>query len=245
MMTKLPEITEGWAFFLDVDGTLIDIAPTPDAVIVPPGLPGMLESLLAKTGGALALLTGRSIETIDRLFAPARLPIGAIHGAEIRFADGEVLATSAAPALAGIRTRLADFVAARPGMLLEDKGSAVAVHYRAVPELHDAIEAEIRSAVAAADHGLAVQPGKMVFEIRPAGANKGEALVRFMSRTAFAGRRPIAVGDDLTDETMFATALRLGGYASRVGMAANSSSATMDFSNPSEVRNWISRIITS
>lgn len=238
----LPESTDGWAFFLDIDGTLIDIAPTPDAVIVPPGLPAMLGRLCGQTGGALALLTGRGIATVDRLFAPVRLPIGAIHGTEIRFPDGEIAASPHVPALAGIRRRLTDFVAAHPGALFEDKGSAVAVHFRTDPALQGAVEREVRAAAEAAG-GLVVQPGKMVFEVRPAGASKGHALAAFMAHAAFAARRPLAIGDDVTDESMFAAALRLGGCALRVGAAETDSVATVKFRDPAAVRRWIARLI--
>lgn len=243
MSDLLPESTDGWAFFLDIDGTLIDIAPTPDAVIVPPDLPVMLGRLCEQAGGALALLTGRSIATVDRLFAPVRLPVGAIHGTEIRFPGGEVVSPPSVPALAGIRQRLTDFVAAHPGALLEDKGSAVAVHFRADPALHGTVEREILAAAEAAGGGLVVQPGKMVFEVRPAGTGKGQALAAFMAHAAFAGRRPLAIGDDVTDETMFAAALRLGGCALRVGPAGAASVATVKFEDPAAVRRWIAGII--
>jgi len=245
MSDLLPASPDGWAFFLDIDGTLIDIAPTPDAVIVPPDLPMMLGRLCEQTGGALALLTGRSIATVDRLFAPVRLPVGAIHGTEIRYPDGEVASSPSVPELAGIRERLIDFVAAHPGALFEDKGSAVAVHFRAAATLQGAVEREVRAAAEAAGGGLVVQPGKMVFEVRPSGASKGHALAAFMIHTAFAGRRPLAVGDDVTDETMFAAALRLGGSALRVGPAETASVATVKFEDPTAVRRWIAGLIMS
>jgi trehalose 6-phosphate phosphatase len=243
MHDGLPTSADGWAFFLDIDGTLVDIAPTPDGVVVPPDLPGLLDRLLARTSGAVALLTGRGLDTIDRLFAPTRLPAGAIHGSQIRYPDGAVVVAPPAPALAGIRQRLAAFVAGHPGALLEDKGTAVAVHYRSVPALHDAVEAEVREAAAAGGEDLIVQPGKMVFEIRPAHADKGHALATLMANPPFEGRRPLAIGDDVTDETMFAAARRLGGDALRVGTAGKGSIARNAFATPTDVRRWLTSMI--
>lgn len=244
--TALPHSLEGWAFFLDIDGTLIEIAPSPDAVVVPPGLPDLLARLSARTGGAMALLTGRDIATVDRLFAPARLPVGAVHGALLRDASGRIIGDPPDPALAGVRSRLAAFVAAHPAALLEDKGIAVAMHFRADPELAPDAEAAVRAAVAAAGGSLVVQPGKMVFEVRPAGADKGAALAAFMRSPGFAGRRPMAVGDDLTDESMFAAAVTLGGRALRVGTPAEGappSAADTAFAAPADVRGWLSALV--
>jgi trehalose 6-phosphate phosphatase len=242
--TVLPRSLDGWAFFLDIDGTLIEIAPAPDAVVVPPGLPGLLDRLCAGTGGAMALLTGRDIATVDRLFAPARLPVGAVHGAHLRDASGRIIGDPPDPALAAVRERLAAFVAAHPPAILEDKGIAVAVHFRADPGLEPEAEAVVREAVSAAGGSLVVQPGKMVFEVRPAGADKGAALAAFMRGPAFAGRRPVAVGDDLTDESMFAAAKAHGGLALRVGAAADPrSSAVTAFAAPADVRQWLSGMI--
>jgi trehalose 6-phosphate phosphatase len=244
MPVTLPQSPDGLAFFLDIDGTLIEIAPSPDAVVVPEGLPGLLAGLGARTGGALALLTGRDIATVDRLFSPARLPVGAVHGAMLRDADGTVTGGAPDAALAAVRARLAAFVAAHPGALLEDKGIAVAIHFRAAPDLAGIAAAAVEEAVAEAGGGLAVQPGKMVFEVRPAGADKGAALAAFMRGPAFGGRRPLAVGDDLTDESMFRAALERGGLAFRVGTAAGPGSAAIPaFDGPADVRDWLTGLL--
>ena len=243
MCVSPPKTTEGWAFFLDIDGTLIDIAPTPDSVVVPPALPDVLNRLLVRTGGAVALLTGRSIATVDRLFAPARLPVAAIHGAEIRLPGDDAVVESPVPALEQIRQRLMAFVAAHPDALFEDKGVAVAVHYRAKPELRDLVEAEVKAAAALGRGAFGVQAGKFVFELRPAGASKGRALAVFMEHPNFSARRPLAVGDDVTDETMFAAAQRLGGCALRVGPAENDSVAAEAFASPAAVRDWLDSLV--
>ncbi|MCB1500040.1 MAG: trehalose-phosphatase [Bauldia sp.] len=242
----LPRSPDGWAFFLDIDGTLIDIAPTPDAVVVPPGLPEALAALVVATGGAVAVLTGRDLDTVDRLFAPVRLPAGAVHGSLLRDARGTIIGDPPAAGLSAVRERLAAFVAAHPAALLEDKGTAVAVHFRADPGLGPAAEAAVGEAMAAAGEGLAVQPGKMVFEVRPAGADKGIALDTFMQSADFRGRRPIAVGDDLTDESMFRSALAHAGAAFRVGAPpeGRSSVAPTAFDSPAAVRSWISALVS-
>jgi len=239
----LPHTTEGWAFFLDIDGTLLEIAPTPDAVVVPPDLPPLLDAICRRADGALAPLTGRDAATGDRLFAPFRLPVGAVHGSLIRDAAGDTLGAPPDPKLPEIRTRLAAFVAAHPTALLEDKGTAVALHFRADPSLAGPAEATVRAAVAGAS-GLTVQPGKMVFEIRPARADKGAALATFMATAAYHNRRPVAVGDDLTDESMFAAALAAGGMALRVGDPSHpgDSRASVAFETPHDVRRWLARL---
>lgn len=244
MDKALPSSSDNWAFFLDVDGTLLDIAPAPDAVVVPADLPGILEALCRQVGGALAILTGRSVETIDRLFDPAHLPVGAVHGAVLRFADGRKVAPQVPAALKEIRERLTNFVSRHPGTLFEDKETAVALHFRGAPAAAEAAEAEVRAAIATAGDELVLQPGKMVFEIRPGQASKGKALAAFMADPAFAARRPLAVGDDLTDESMFAEARRLGGCALRVG-AAEGSVARPVFDKPAEVRGWLASLISS
>jgi trehalose 6-phosphate phosphatase len=243
MDKPLPKSSDGWAFFLDIDGTLIDIAPTPDAIVVPPDLPAVLDRLRAQAGGALALMTGRSIATVDHLFAPARLPAAGIHGTEIRIWGDDISRSPPAPELIGIRQHLATFVAAHAGTLLEDKGSAVSVHYRANPSLHDIVEAEVRAVAAAGRGDLVVQPGKMVFEIRPGHADKGRALGTFMKSEAFRSRRPLAIGDDVTDESMFQAARDLGGCALRVGPTETGSIASAGFTDPAAVRAWLASLI--
>lgn len=240
----LPRSRDGWAFFLDIDGTLIDLAATPDAVTVPSDLPPLLAAVCEGAGGALALLTGRDMTTVDLLFSPYRLPVGAVHGALIRDPAGTVAGNAPHPALAEVRDRLAEFAAARPAVIVEDKGTAIAVHYRTDPSLEAEARAVVTAAVTAAGPGLAVQPGKMVLEVRPAGWDKGRALRAFMEDAAFKGRRPVAVGDDLTDEPMFDAALDAGGIALRVGPAPEGGSAGRPaFAEPAAVRRWLAALV--
>ena len=238
--TDLPTTPDGWAFFLDLDGTLIDIAERPDAVVVPPELPGLLVRLASRAGGALALVSGRAIATLDRLLAPARLPAAGIHGAEMRFADGgqQTLATAG---LDAVRLRLSELAALHPELLVEDKGVAIAVHYRLRPELRAGLEAAL-AAIVSADASLDLQPGKMVFEVRPAGADKGRALARFLETPPFAGRRPLAIGDDLSDEPMFRAAADKGGLAVRIGADQRETAAAVCLNDTQSLRSWLSTL---
>ncbi len=237
----LPAPLEACAFFLDLDGTLIDIAETPDGVVVPPDLPGLLSALAERTGGAVALVSGRTIAALDRLVAPAHLPAAGVHGAEMRFADGTE-ATLAADHMDAVRAGLAKMAADHPELLIEDKGAAVAVHYRARPALGADVEAALGALIAGNEH-LRLQPGKMVYEVRPAGADKGRALARFMETPPFAGRTPVAVGDDLTDEHMLQVAHQLGGLA--VGVGNRETTATMRLANPESVREWLQSLTST
>jgi trehalose 6-phosphate phosphatase len=210
--------TAPWCLFLDVDGTLLDIAPTPDAVRVEDSLKALLAATSDALRGALALVSGRSIATLDALFAPHTWPAAGLHGIERRDATGSVhLAAPDAPALDVAREALAAVVAAAPGALLEDKGRTLALHYRAIPER----EAELRRAVRAVADRLGDQyhvlEGNRVLELKPAAATKADAIRAFMGEIPFAGRRPIFVGDDLTDLDGFAAVERAGGMSVAVG----------------------------
>ena len=236
----LPASPDGWAFFLDLDGTLIDIAPTPEGVVIPPGLPDLLTRLSARAGGALALVSGRPMASLDRFLAPARLPSAGIHGAEMRFADGHRESLTGVD-LAPLRARMAALVARHPELLVEDKSVSTTIHYRARPALGPEVEAAVRAAVAG-DPRLTVQPGKMMVEVHIAGADKGSALTRFMASPPFVGRRPLAVGDDLTDEHMFRVAVATGGLAVRVGPDDRETAATARLADASAVRSWLSNL---
>lgn len=206
-----------WALFLDIDGTLIELAPTPDAIVVPPALPSTLQAVSEKFGGALALVTGRALAYADRLFTPHRFPIAGLHGAERRLADGAIDRVTVTTQFEALKQRLAAATSAWDGVLIEDKGAAVGAHYRQAPERQAELDALMVTAAAEAGPEFTLQRGKMVIEIRPARASKGEALHSFLSEPPFAGRLPIAIGDDLTDEAMFKAANALGGRSIRVG----------------------------
>ena len=237
----LPASPDGWAFFLDFDGVLIDIAPTPEAVVIPPELPDILTRLAKRADGALALVSGRPMESLDRFLTPTRLPTAGIHGAEMRFADGHQESLTGVDLSAARRT-MEELVARHPGLFVEEKSVSATIHFRARPELGAAIEEAVRAAVAG-DPRLAVQPGKMMVEVHVAGADKGAALARFMAAPPFAGRRPLAVGDDLTDEHMFRVATGMGGMAVRVvGGEDRETAATVRVEDTPSVRAWLSNL---
>lgn len=232
---------EGWAVFLDIDGTLIDIAPTPDDVTVPAGLADDLDRLRRRLGGALGLITGRAVAFVDRLFAPYRFAVAGLHGAEWRLPGARPVGPAPDPDFECVKRFVAG-EAARLGVLFEDKGAAVAVHYRQSPKSAGIVRDLMERAVDMAGVAYALQTGKMVIELRPE-ASKGEALVRFMEGEVFRGRRPIVFGDDDTDETMFETANRLGGLSVRIGEDRCATSATNRLATPAMVRSLIGSAI--
>lgn len=230
-----------WALFLDIDGTLIDLAATPDGIVVPPDLPANLEAVSKKLGGALALVTGRALPYADRLFEPYRFPIAGLHGAERRMSDGTVDRVTVTPEFESLKARLTAETAGWDGVLIEDKGAAIGAHYRQAPERQADLEVLMERAAAYAGSDFTLQRGKMVIEIRPARASKGGALRSFLEEPRFAGRLPVAIGDDLTDEAMFKVANALDGLSIRIGDATlpdgNPTQAAMLISSAAELRN--------
>ena len=214
----LPTPHRDWALFLDIDGTLLELAPTPTEVVVPPDLPGLLGNLQHALGGAVALISGRSLADIDALFPSLVLTAAGQHGAEIRVAGGATERLGpAGGVLASLMGRVTAFAAARPGILVEDKGMTIAVHCRQVPEY----QAELGQFLTdlAAEHAdlLETIRGHRVFEIKPRNLSKRTAVERLMRIAPFAGRLPLFIGDDRTDEDGFAAVRALGGHAIRVG----------------------------
>jgi trehalose 6-phosphate phosphatase len=207
------------ALFLDFDGTLVDLAPQPEAVIVPKGLVPTLSALNAYLGGALALISGRPIEQIDEFLDPLRLPAAGVHGAERRSASGELTLLSTHP-LQRVEEVASALVAQHPRLRIEAKRGSLALHYRQAPELEalcvDAIQAAVEESP-----GLTLLRGKMVVEAKPGGASKGRAIEAFMHEPPFAGRSPVFIGDDSTDEVGFATVQRLRGLGVKVGDGAS------------------------
>jgi trehalose 6-phosphate phosphatase len=222
------------ALFLDVDGTLLDIAPTPDAVIVPRPLPAALASLAKKTGGALALVSGRTIGNLDALFAPLKLPAAGCHGAQLRIGG---VVEELRPSIPETLRQRALQLGALEGLLVEDKGATIALHYRLTPNPQSALRAIARLAAAARAAGLDLMQGKSVVELKPAGIDKGQAIHRFMMREPFLGRRPIFVGDDVTDEDGFAALADYDGVGICVG--CRNAHATLDVEAPANIRRWL------
>jgi trehalose 6-phosphate phosphatase len=207
-----------YAYFFDVDGTLVHFAETPARVKLSRTLPLLLERLSRSSGGALALSPGRSIADIDRLFPDRRLPVAGQHGLERRTAGGRVIAHPArARGLEIPRRTLAAMVADHPKLVVEDKGLSIALHYRRAPKLGALACRTMRVLQEPLRKAYVVQRGKRVVELVPAGRNKGAAIEEFMREPPFLGRIPIFIGDDVTDEHGFATVNRLGGYTVKVG----------------------------
>jgi trehalose 6-phosphate phosphatase len=235
------------ALFLDVDGTLLDIRSRPEDVVVPADLRPMLESAWQSLDGAMALVSGRAIADLDRLFAPLRLPAAGQHGIELRLdpeGEAEIMPARAIdPAL-----RLAVEAVARrhPGVELEDKGMTLAVHYRAVPPVGRFLGRDLRRLLAASGEGFMLGRGKMVFELRDSGYSKADAVEAFLARPPFAGRLPVFVGDDITDEDGFEAVERHGGIAMPVGEVHRQSGRRRDrsstFAEPADVRNWLATL---
>lgn len=242
LVRRLVDEPERWALFLDIDGTLLDLAATPDAIQVPLSLPANLAAVSARLGGALALVTGRSLPFADGLFAPFRFPIAGLHGAEFRGADGATSVVSVTPTFAALKQRLVEQTAWMEGVIIEDKGAAIAAHYRLAPAYDRTLEKIMRDFAEEAGSAWLLQPGKMVFEIRPSRAGKGEAVASYLEQPAFAGRLPIAIGDDLTDESMFVLANARGGQSIRVGSLATGTSALAKASSPSAIRSALASI---
>lgn len=238
--TALPEWDSGWAMFLDVDGTLVDIERHPDEVRATPELKQILADASRALGGALALVSGRAIASVDRVFAPLCLPAAGLHGLERRDADGRVhYPRDYAERIALARAALLDFVQSEAGLLLEDKGAALALHYRNAPQREADCRRHMDLALRAAGEDFHVQQGKMVLELKPSGHDKGTAIVAFMAEAPFHGRRPVFIGDDLTDEDGFRAVNQLDGLSIRVG-AHPGTTARIVAGDVAAVRRWLS-----
>ena len=217
-MTPLPRFDPNWALFLDFDGTLADIADTPERVEVEarlrPSLGGVHEAL----DGAVAIISGRPIAEIDAFLDPLVLPVAGLHGLERRTAAGSIVRAAAANGLFDeARRRLTALVDANPGVWVEDKSLTLVVHYRAAPHVAEACRRAAEEAVRHARGALHVLEGKMVFEIKPTGVDKGAAIAAYLTEPPFAGRTAVFVGDDSSDEDGFATVNHMGGHTVRVG----------------------------
>lgn len=238
----LPQL-EGSAILLDIDGTLLDLAPTPREVWVPPGLAETLNRLLERTSGALALVSGRSLNDIDLIFAPGQFPAVGGHGAEMRIAvDSEAVATHAPPMDKELKRRLAAIAKLSPGILLEDKGYSLALHYRLAPHAEKAIYAAVSLIRADLPNApIEVLPGKCVCEIKHSGFTKASGVLELMTHEPFRGRRPLFIGDDVTDESVFAIMPDLDGIALSVGRRVKGVAGHFD--EPRDVRQWLAHLL--
>lgn len=235
-----PAFSRKWALFLDIDGTLIEFEDRPDAVRIDEGLMELLRGLCAATDGAVALISGRSVKEIDRLFAPLPLPLPAAgqHGAERRSADGTLhLHAPVIERMHEAADRLSRFAARHRGLIVENKGMSLALHYRLAPKLRKLAEAKMRALAAHLGPEYGLQEGKQVLELKPSGRDKGTAIEEFMLEPPFAGRVPVFIGDDLTDEFGFACVNRLGGHSVKVG--SGGSVAAWCVADAAAVRRWL------
>jgi trehalose 6-phosphate phosphatase len=226
------------ALLLDVDGTLLDTAITPTSVVVPPELRSTLSELHERCGGALALVSGRLIENMDALFTPLRLPAIGGHGAQMRLSPELPIQLRTGPTIGSALRKLVAGIALDPRIILEDKGSSLAVHYRLAPELGPSLDIKIRAIVeSVAANTLEVLHGKLVIEIKSGKVNKGEAVRELMRHAPFASRTPIFIGDDTTDEFVFRILPGLGGTGYSVERWMLGASGA--FQSPADVRSWL------
>lgn len=240
-----PPLRADCALFLDIDGTLLDLAATPDSVTVDQAIAALLPALAYRLGGATALITGRTIADADALFPGIGQPVAGQHGLERRGADGVLHAHGKGPAgLAWLRVEVTHLVDRHPGLMLEDKGATLAVHYRLVPALASYVHRTLKNLVAtsgAAGADWRLQPGKGIVEIKPAGRDKGAAILDYMAEPTFAGRLPVFVGDDQTDEFGFSAVARLGGWAVKVGPGLTH--AQFRLRDVNSVRRWLAALL--
>lgn len=230
-MDRLPPF-ERAALMLDMDGTLVDLAPTPEAVVVAEGLPQTLAALRDALGGALAIVTGRPIETVDRLFGDAPGAVAGEHGGAVRRCFSGAVERPPLPSPPPAWFVEAERLAGQyPGALLERKARGLALHYRLAPEAEPVFRRAMQSMLGQAP-GFQLLPAHMLWEIRPAGADKGRAVAALMQKEPFAGRLPVFIGDDVTDEDGMREARRLGGAGYRVDAA---------FGDAEGVRQWLRR----
>lgn len=217
-LSESPALSGDLALFLDLDGTLAEIKPHPDDVAIPPDITAALQRLADCNAGALALVSGRAIHELDALTAPHHFPLAGVHGAERRDSRGETHRVTLPQMLVTALERdLARELALMPGTELEAKGMAFAVHYRHAQAFEARVLALGHMYVNQHPLLLALQRGKCVVEIKPRGISKGAAIEAFMQEAPFAGRLPVFIGDDLTDEAGFAAVNRLGGVTLKVG----------------------------
>ncbi len=225
------------AILLDVDGTLLDLAPTPLDVVIPPELTVALGRLNERSGGALAFVSGRPLVELDLFFAPLKLAAIGGHGAELRLSDGVVVRakTHLDPELKARLTAIRD---GKPGLLVEDKGYSIALHYRQAPQFGHIVREQV-NAICAQFPSVAIEilPGKSVIEVKQPSFNKGTAVRELMRHAPFAGRKPVFIGDDVTDDAAFAVLPEFGGIGFSVGREVQGLAGVFDA--PGDVRRWL------
>jgi trehalose 6-phosphate phosphatase len=227
-----------WAYFFDIDGTLIEFAPFPDQIKVDRQLAALIERLHALTGGAVALITGRSISDVDQVFPVPGMALAGQHGLELRDGWGRLSTHPVrVESLNDVRQQLVQAIARHPGLVAEFKGLSIALHYRAAPRLAGYAHRLMRSLQARFVPDFVLQRGKRVIELKPAGRDKGVAISELMQRPPFMGRVPVFVGDDATDEFGFTVVNNMDGYSIKVGTGRTIARSRLK--NVSAVKNWL------
>lgn len=239
---ELPDAGARWAFFLDVDGTLIEIAATPESVVVPAHLVPLLARLREAADGALALVSGRTVEELDRLFAPEHFIAAGVHGAQLRVSDGPPSTSADVRALDPVRNVLATLERRYPGVRAEDKGTAIAVHYRAVPEAESAVVQAGTESVERLGAAYEMLHGRKVVEIRRRDATKGHAVTTLLESPPFRDRMPVYIGDDVTDEDAFRAVNDANGISVHVGDRIDTN-ATRRLASVADVLEWLERVV--
>ena len=228
-----------WALFLDFDGTLVDIAERPDAIVIDPALPDILSRLQKRLGGAVAVVSGRPIAFLDQQLLPGRFDAAGLHGLDYRIGqDLYRCRPHDHPKLRTMASHLEQSFRAKPGLILEDKGCSLAIHWRLAPHEKDFALSKAQSTAASLGEGYRFQYGKAVAEILPANAGKGKIIEFFLDQSPYRGRRPVFIGDDLTDEHGFEAVNARGGVSIRVG--PGETSATLRVGTPSALRHSLS-----
>jgi len=234
---------EPWCLFLDIDGTLLDIAPTPDAVHVDAGLLDLLRRLGRTCDGAIALITGRPIAAVDSLFHPLQLPVAGVHGFERRNAQGHYFRPGHVGAgLSQLRSEVNALAQTLHGVLLEDKGCAFALHYRQAPNLEETLRLRLARLTSSAMPAFELLDGDHVIEIKPVEHDKATAIEAFMQEEPFSGRMPVFIGDDTTDLDGFVAMKRFNGLAIAVGSRI---SAEQRLAGPRDVRAWLESLLAT
>jgi trehalose 6-phosphate phosphatase len=229
-----------WCLFLDVDGTLIELTDSPLDTFADQGLKTLLGHVAERLGGALALISGRSIGYLDALFSPLKLPAAGLHGVERRKASGIMHGASFVDSqLTQARAAVNALVIAHPGISVEDKGRTLAVHYRMAPQHETAVRQALADIAQPLGSNYHIQEGSMVLEIKPRGFSKATAIKAFMQEPPFSGRKPVFLGDDLTDQDGFKTVEDQGGISIAVGDRVH---GQYRFETVSAVRAWLQEI---
>lgn len=233
------------ALFLDFDGTLVEIVDRPDLTIVPDELKALLADLQKRLSGALAVISGRPIAELDRLLSPLRLPAAGVHGLELRGNNGEITALAKTVISDDARRQVQKLAAVDPGLIMEDKGHSLSMHYRLAPGLEQQVHDTMQRITATLGPEFILQHGKMVVELKPGGIHKGTAIERFASQPPFAGRRAVFFGDDVTDEDAFDAVNRLDGYSIKVGDQSIQTSAQYTLPDVTAVHRWLGSVSES